>query len=480
MINNMLSCVRQAFEQKSIPDMDDFYSGVIAPCLDIYSGAPSWLRVRRPGLYKKSTRQLNCLGMAKILCDEMSALTFSEKTEINVSDKHIQALVDNVLADNGFYKSIPAWLSACYAAGGGALKVYAAEGKILIDYLTADCFIPTEFTNSRITGGVFCSTHTRGQNFYTLMELYGINGGGTEIEHKLFCAPSRGQLGAQVSLSELYDNPPPEYALYDGITTPLFAYFKPAAANNLDIGSPLGVPIYANCVDTLRGLDVAFDSYCREFVLGKKRIIVPSSCIRTVVDPETGEVRRYFDTDDEAYQALKCDDDKDLKITDNTMTLRITEHVDGINGLLNILCTQTGFSSGTFSFTSGGVKTATEIISENSKTFRTAKSNKNMLSETFDGLVRAIAALGGYFGYCPRTDDYEVLSAFNDSIIEDDNTIIDNNIKLVSAGLKSKLSAIMDVLKCDAEAAQEELDRINAELNTQAFTEGDYFDPTAD
>ena len=49
---------------------------------------------------------------------------------------------------------------------------------------------------------------------------------------------------------------------------------------------------------------------------------------------------------------------------------------------------------------------------------------------------------------------------FDDSIIEDTNTIIDKNIKLVNVGLRSKLAAIMEINKCSEADAQKELDRI--------------------
>ena len=185
----------------------------------------------------------------------------------------------------------------------------------------------------------------------------------------------------------------------------MFAYFKPAVSNNLG-DNCLGLSVFANSTDTLKALDVAFDSFSREFILGRKRIIVPSSCIRTVVDPETGNVQRYFDADDEVFQALRCDDENDLHITDNTMEIRVSEHVDSINALLNILCFQTGLSAGALSFdSSGGIKTATEVISQNSKTYRTAKAHKNMLEEFFVDLVHSICAVGNYLGQCPELTD---------------------------------------------------------------------------
>ena len=50
-----------------------------------------------------------------------------------------------------------------------------------------------------------------------------------------------------------------------------------------------------------------------------------------------------------------------------------------------------------------------------------------------------------------------------DNIIGDDNTRIDNNIKLVQAGLKSKIRAIMEAQNIDEAEAAEELQRIAKE-----------------
>ena len=69
---------------------------------------------------------------------------------------------------------------------------------------------------------------------------------------------------------------------------------------------------------------------------------------------------------------------------------------------------------------------------------------------------------------------YTVTVGWQDNIIIDDNTLIDNNIKLTQAGLKSKVKAIMDVLKCDEETAQEELDRINKEQSVTGLSVDDF------
>ncbi len=139
-MNDITTFIHQIFKGKRLPEEDRLYSEIIPECTGIYRGEPPWSEVKRSGLYKKGSRQMNMLNMAKILCDEMSALTFSEQTSITVSDEKLQEFLDGVLSDNGFYKNIPTWLSYSYALGGGVLKIYTADKKIAVEFLYAHGF----------------------------------------------------------------------------------------------------------------------------------------------------------------------------------------------------------------------------------------------------------------------------------------------------------------------------------------------------
>ena len=92
-----------------------------------------------------------------------------------------------------------------------------------------------------------------------------------------------------------------------------------------------------------------FDSLSREFVLGKKRIIVPAYAVRGEWDA-AGNKKHYFDVNDEVFQAMSTSDAEELKITDNTGELRVTEHVQALGELLDLLCMQAGLSEGALSF----------------------------------------------------------------------------------------------------------------------------------
>jgi A118 family predicted phage portal protein len=197
-----------------------------------------------------------------------------------------------------------------------------------------------------------------------------------------------------------------------------------------------------------------------------------------VVDPATGRLVRYFDANDETYEALASDTPDDLKIQDNSVELRVEEHVAAINAFLSILCLQTGFSAGTFTFDQHtGLKTATEVVSENSKTYKTIKTIQNQIRPAVEHLVRNIIDVGILYGMDNDGVSVESLAApgynvnitFDDGITQDRQTNINEGVMLVGAGLLSKYSFMTDAKYGQGltpEQAQEELQRIAAENKT--------------
>ena len=188
-----------------------------------------------------------------------------------------------------------------------------------------------------------------------------------------------------------------------------------------------------------------------------------------MVDPQTGELRRYFDATDEAYEALATDTPDALKIQDNSVTLRVTEHEQAINALLSILCLQIGVSAGTFSFDHAqGLKTATEVISENSKTYKTIKAQQLQIKMAVAKIVDAIVQIASLYdlhwdGYSIRTlaaRGWETKVVFDDSILQDRQTNINEGVLLVNNGLMSRRRFLVDVLGRTEQEAVEELKEI--------------------
>ena len=234
---------------------------------------------------------------------------------------------------------------------------------------------------------------------------------------------------------------------------PLFQIIKPNICNNIDLDSPLGISVYANSISQLKGCDLVYDSYMNEYVLGRKRIIVPISAAKMQMQ-EDGVSTPSFDPNDTVYYQMPADRNSDLKLTEVDMTIRADDHELGIQRCLDIMSMKCGMGTGRYKFdSSGGVKTATEVISDKSDLYQNRQKNAIIVEHAILGMVRAVSFLD-------IGREVEATVDFDDSIIEDTNATIDKNIKLVTNGLRSKITAIMEIEHCSEDEAKKELDRI--------------------
>ena len=106
---------------------------------------------------------------------------------------------------------------------------------------------------------------------------------------------------------------------------------------------------------------------------------------------------------------------------------------------------QTLMDAGILSFDKEkGLKTATEVISENSKTYAMVKANQNLLRDSVIRIVRGIVDLAKGYGVMydgtpvAELGDYEVNVTFDDSIVQDTDANINRAVLLLSNGLISK------------------------------------------
>jgi A118 family predicted phage portal protein len=128
-----------------------------------------------------------------------------------------------------------------------------------------------------------------------------------------------------------------------------------------------------------------------------------------------------------------------------------------LNMLLSIFSKQCGFSDGFLSFDGTSMKTATEVISENSKTFRTKKNIENSLSYTFLSFLDSLKIIGREYGL--TFTDKETDIHWDDSVIEDRNskanywnTRIEKRTALLEDALMAMDGLSEDEAKAKAEA----------------------------
>lgn len=426
-------------------------NGDVERWLDIYNGGGEWRYARKGGM-NGGTRRVAALGAAKALCAELSRLCFTEGTELFCADGETEGYLKKVLDDNRFYERFPDFLEKAFALGGGVIKVYlggddrSPAGRVRVDLLTADCFVPTKWDSRGFYGGAFGSSVTENGKTFILAETQEVTDKGLVIENKLF-----GENGREHELSALYPKMR-ERTVIKGMDRPLFVYFGTGANRNRAC-PPLGASVFADSEDTLKAIDIVFDSLTREFILGKKRIIVPSYAIRGEFD-ENGELRRYFNVNDEVFEALSTSDAEELKIADNTAELRVTEHTEALEKLLDLLCMQAGLSEGALSFKSGTLRTATEVVSRNSRTYRTACFYRKLIARSLARVAENICLLGKMSGELSQNACETAAARFADGVCEDEGTKTERSLKLYSSGLISKARALSEIYGITLEEAE--------------------------
>lgn len=404
--------------------------------LDIYNGGGEWRYTRKGGM-NGGMRKVASLGAAKALCAELSRLCFTEGTELISADKETEAFLRRTLEENRFFERFPDFLEKAFAAGGGVIKVYGGSDGVKLDLVGADCFVPTKWDSRGFYGGAFGSSITENGKSYVLAETQELTDDGLVISNRLY-----NENGRELELSALYPKMREE-TVFKGFKKPLFVYIGTGAGKNRGC-PPLGASVFADSEDTLKAIDIVFDSLTREFILGRKRIIVPSYAVRGEYD-ENGELKRYFNVNDEVFEAFSTSDAEELKITDNTANLRVSEHIDALEELLDLLCMQAGLSEGALSFKSGTLRTATEVVSRNSRTYRTACFYRKLIANGLARVAENICILGKMSGELSRNACETASIRFADGVCEDEGSKIERAQKLYGSGLISKARAISEI-----------------------------------
>ena len=364
------------------------------------------------------------MGMAKRIPEDWANLLLNEKVEIVVGGENQQEALDAVLDSNNFRVRGNQLVELAFALGTGAFVVFKdKQDNINIDYIRANMIFPLRYENGEITECAFASESGTDKNRYVYLNIHTKNERGQYVIKNAYFKKQNDTL-SPVDLPE---------GIEEEINTqseiPLFQIIKPNIVNNIDLDNPMGISVYANSIDQMEGLDLVYDSYCNEFQLGKKRIVVPVKMARIQMD-EDGTTKPIFDSNDTEFYAISGVDEG-MVIKEINMSIRAADHETGFKTALNVLAKKCGLGDTYYDFESGGVKTATEIVSEESDLFRNLKKHELILRQALTGLVQAIGQLS-------KTSFKEISINFDDSIIEDTGTEKTQFLQEIRDGVRQK------------------------------------------
>ena len=447
----------------------------------VYQGKADWLNRTEIGVdgnvHKRVMASLNPM---KILAQTMTDYIYSEPPEIQTNDTALKAVLD---ANNFVVKQSEMIEQQC-ALGAQAMKVYQKDDKIKIDYITANHIVMISWDNRRVTEAAFLDYEViDGKNYvrvethkkhYTQLPDLDDDGNqkvdrysrplfidgpqdGYEITNEVYKITD-----ADVTKEDI-SGVMPEYdeKTFVPVLEPLFVIIKNPIANNMNTQTPIGLSMGANSLDTFKAIDTAFDSLATAPELCHPMILISDRITRKVVDPDTGKNRSYFDPTDRVFKSAPINEEDKLPVQNMTIPLEVEPIAKAIQVNFDLLCLQTGLSTGTFSFDSAtGVVTATQIVSENSKTYRTREKYITAITEGYKDFFVSIQQLLSLKG---ESAGGNVNIVWDDSIIQDKTADSAYWMSLYNGKVVPQWEMIMNIMGLPEKDAKAKVEEIQAE-----------------
>lgn len=405
--------------------------------------------------------------LASSIASEFSRLILAEmKTEITGS-KRADFLQEQYKV---FLNSMKDNLELGNATGGMIFKPYVKGNRIYVDLIKQGAFYPVAFDDTgKITSAIFSSQKVQGDYIYTRLEYHRLDGTDYYITNTVYKSRDKNALGKQINLTDVpeWQDIEPETKI-ENLEKSLFSYYKPPAANNVDTKSPLGISVFARAINLIQDVDEQYGRVLWEYEGSEKAVYASVEALKprkeTIRD---GEQRRTKWTTPKLKERLFRAIDIDKKdgegfFQDYSPEIRDEAFWRGLNKILERIEFTLGFAYGTLSEPSFSDKTATEIKISKQRSYVTISRAQNNLQIALEDLVYAMDALATLYRLAP-VGNYELSNEWGDSVLTDTQTEQMVQMQEVSQGVRSKLRYIMWRYGLTEEQAQEELDRINQE-----------------
>lgn len=379
----------------------------INECVNIYQGNPCWL---------DEGDHIDTINFAKALASETARLVtlgIGVKIDGSVRAEWLQKQIDKV------YFQFRHWVEYGCAYGTVILKPNGDS----IDLYTPDMFEIVHVNNGVIDGVVFHNWKQAGKKWYTRLEYHRFEDGLYRITNKCYLGDKPDDTKEQVDINTT----PWDYLMEDvaisNMENTLFGVFRTPQANNIDLDSPYGLPIFSEALQELRDLDIAYSRNSKEIKDSKRTVLLDSDRLLSYGTPGSDRRVCRMATDGGLNRVDMPDY---IKLVDGDTstesdiyheinpTLNTETRLTGINALLSQIGYKVGFSNGYFVFNeSSGIQTATQVEADQQRTIQFIKDARDKLESCLDGLIYALDVFASLYKLAPK-GKYEAVYDFGD------------------------------------------------------------------
>lgn len=402
---------------------------------------------------KLVSRDIFSMKMAKRVCEDWASILWTPETEIAFADEQTSKymLGDDETGEGGllnelsFWPAINSFVEDSFWSGTGVAVIHFKNAKFVddyvvndtktklsIDFLPADYFIPLSVENGNVTEAAIVSEFTSGAIPYAYLEVHRKGEDGTYIINNHYFNRQNGRF-------ELV--PPPEGVLeeyHTGSTVPLFSVLTPNIKKNIDCGHGMGLSIFADAIDQLKAVDLAFNNFCVDFKLGGKKVFYTQDLIR--YDEEGHAIA----PDDVAQQLfLQVGDGDSLNagtkpLTEYNPTLRVAENSEGVQKALDYLSFKCGMGTKHYQFNGGTVVTATQYHGDKQELVQHAAKHTANVDKAIKGILKALLWAAKELCGAPVDPATQITLKFSDNYVVDPDTQRERDRQDVRDGLMMK------------------------------------------
>ena len=384
---------------------------VISRCADMYRGVPYWV---------SAEDNIKTINFAKAVCSETARLaTLGIKIQIGGGARGtwLQEQIDKV------YFNLRHWVEYGCAYGTVIVKPNGSGFDVFTPF---DFMITESDSNGNITGIVFKDSYADNDKYYTRLEYHRFVETQTEdnpiypyyISNRAYVSRHSDALGDPIALNRtrwaslMEETPPIMKNSAEQLDGPMFGVLRMPAANNIDLGTALGLPIYAEAIEEMKDLDIAYSRNAGEIFDSEKIILADDRLMydsgknlktRGVADVKLPHyVKNVFgNSPEEFYQEINPQLNTDTRLS-------------GINALLSQIGYKCGFSNGYFVFNEAtGIQTATGVEAEQQRTVQLVKDVRDKLESCLNGAIYAMSVYADLYGLAPA-GTYEIVYDFGD------------------------------------------------------------------
>lgn len=398
-------------ESKSMKD-------AIKTWLNVYQGNAPWI---------DDVEDIKSIGFAKKICSTIAELT---TLDIDVQfdgkrKKYMQQFYNNSVSPK-----LREWVEFGCASGTIILKPNG-EG---VDFVTPDRFeIIQKDGNHNITDIVFQDSYENDGKYYTKLERHRFWDADVKmpdaeeysrttfytIENKAFVSKISTEIGVPIDLKDTrWQKIQPEVHITkkndEKLNSMLFGVFKMPGANNIDLDSPLGLSAFAEALEELKDLDVAYSRNSTEIYDSKRIVLVDERLVQmpSIKDSKGNIIRQKLHLP--KYAKNVNADDQNSFYQEINPQINIEQRKQEIDFQLSLIGCKCGFSNGYFVLDEKtGMVTATQVEADDRETIQLIKDTRDKLKICLEDLFYAQSVFADLYGLAP-VGEYKVNYDFGD------------------------------------------------------------------